>query len=815
MRDLRYAFRLLKRAPSFTVIAIMTLAVGVGATTAVFSLIDATLLRPLPYRSPDRVLMLWRKAPPSVNVGYSEVPWNRADFLEFSRNTASLQAVAAFKADSFALTGSGEPQLLTGMRATAGFFKALGVDPALGRAYTEQEDQPGAAAVVLLSNVLWRTTFGADPAIVGRVIHLNGVAHQIIGVMPADFAFPRAEEMPGSFNFPRQVQLWVPGALARGPAIPAETSDYAVVARMADDATVTDVQHDLDMHEQAMNRLFPGGKGWFHTTPMSLPEQAAASTARPLLFLFGAVTIVLLIACANVANLLLARTMGRQHEFTLRASLGASRMRIVRQVLAETLVLSVLGAGAGIGLANAAVSLTIRYGPTNIPRLRDAAFDGRVFAFSIVASVVTTILAGIAPALGAARRDPGARLKQSGGRTIGGGTWPRVRRVLLAAEVAVSVVLVIASGLIMRTFLHVLSVDPGVQPERVLTFQLSLPEVTYADAAAAARLYTKVLATLTALPGVESVGIVQTLPMAGATDATAVRFPDRPAGRNRGFANYTVASPGYLRAAGTPLLRGRDFQASDDENAPPVTIINSAMARAYWPGEDPIGKQVGPGSPKYPVATVIGVAADVKHLSLREDPPPEMYVLYTQKVYPSLLVMNAVVRARVEPASLTAACRAAVQAVDPNLPIANVETLAGIIEDSLTAQRFAMLLLVGFGALALALASVGLYGLVTYAVGQRTQEIGVRMALGAGRDDIFRLILREGAVSALPGVPVGLALAVTVSRVLARFLYGVGPFDPLTFAAVPALLVIVVFAASALPARRAIHLDPLVALRSE
>ena len=817
MRDIHDALRQLTRTPSFTLIALLTLAIGIGASTAVFGLIDATLLRPLPYRAPDRILMLWRKAPPSVSVGYSEVPWNRADYLEFAHSATSLQAVAAFKADSFNLTGSGQPQLLTGMRATAGFFKALGVDPALGRTFTEDEDRPGGAPVTVLSDALWRAQFGADPAIVGRVIRLNGIAHLVVGVMPPEFAFPRAEEMPGSFDFPRRVQLWVPGALQRGPAIPAETADYAVVARMEDGAALPDVQRDLDAHEQAMNAQFPQGRGWFHTVPMPLAEQAASSTRRPLLFLFGAVLLVLLIACANVTNLLLARSMAREREFTLRAALGASRPRIIRQVLTESLVLSLLGAAGGVGLAQAALSLTIAYGPRDIPRLGEATFDGRVFGFAVAISCLTAILAGIAPAVGAATRDIGESLKRSGARTIGGATWSRLRQVLLAGEVALALVLVIATGLMTRTFLHLLNVDPGFHAERVLTFQLSLPQVKYPDAAAAAQLYTKVRASLAAIPGVEAVGIVQTIPMAGATDASGLRFPDRPAvgGRNRGFANYTVASPGYLRAVGTPVLRGRDFRESDDASAPPVTIINSTMAKKYWPNADPIGKQVGPGSLKYPAATVIGIAADVKHLSLREDPQPEMYVLYTQKVYPSLLVMNAVVEARVEPASLTAASRAAVQAVDPNLPIANVETLTGIVDDSLTAQRFAMMLLTGFGMVALALASVGLYGVVSYAVGQRTQEIGVRMALGAGRREIFTFILRQGAAPALLGIPIGLALAGAVGRVLARFLYGVQPLDPLTYAAVPVLLVVIAFVAAAVPARRATRLDPLTALRIE
>lgn len=816
MHDIRYACRLLAKSPGFTLIAVLTIALGIGASTAVFSVIDATLLRPLPYREANRIVMLWRKAPPSVNIGYSEVPWNRADFLDFARDTRSLQAVGAFKADSFNLTGSGEPRQLTGLRATAGFFRALGVDPAIGRTYTDDEDRPGRPPVVILSDALWRTQFAADPAVVGRSIDLNGVAHEVIGVMPASFAFPRAEEMPGSFDFPRQIEVWVPAALLRGPAIPAETSDYAVVGRMNASATLADVQRDLDAHERAMNALFPSGKGWFHTVPVPLAEQVAASTKRPLLFLFAAVLLVLLIACSNVANLLLARSMAREREFTMRAALGASRRRLVRQVLTESLVLSLLGAAAGLALAQTAIGFAIVYGPQGIPRLHDTTIDARVFVFALAASCVTAILFGLAPAMSAAGHDINDALKRTAGRAIGA-AGSRTKRLLLASEVALAVVLVVATGLMTRTFYRMLQVDPGFQPEHVLTFQLSLPALKYPDAAAQARFYTDVRHRLQTIPGVEAAGIVETIPMDGATEASGLRFPGRPAvdGRHRGFSNYTVASPGYLRAAGTTLVRGRDFLDSDDANSPPVTIINTTMAKKYWPNDDPIGKQVGPLSTKYPAATVIGIAADVKHLSLREDAQPEMYVLYTQKVYPSLLVMNAIIRARIEPESLASACRAAVQSVDPDLPIASVETLTTIVRESLTPQRFAMQLLAAFGMLALVLASVGVYGLVSYSVGQRTREIGVRLALGANRAEIFRLILGEGAWSALPGVAAGFALAIAAARLLARFLYGVHPFDPLTFTVVPALLIAVVFVASAIPARRATRLDPLAALRTE
>ncbi|HEX6463978.1 MAG TPA: ADOP family duplicated permease, partial [Vicinamibacterales bacterium] len=581
-------------------------------------------------------------------------------------------------------------------------------------------------------------------------------------------------------------------------------------------ATMQDVRRDLDAHERAMAALFPAGKDWFHTDPMPLADQVAASTRRPLLFLFGAVMLVLLIACSNVANLLLARSTVREREFSLRAALGASRQRIVRQVLTESVVLSVMGAAAGLALAQAVIRFAIVYGPRDIPRLREAALDLRAFAFALAAGCVTAILFGIAPAFAAGSRDASEPLKRAGGRTIGA-SGAGIRRFLLAAEIAVALMLVVAGGLITRTFYRMAKVDPGFQPEHALTFELSLPALKYPDAAAAARLYDNVRARLAALPGVEAVGIVETIPMAGATDATALRFPDRPVagGRNRGFADYTVASPGYLRAAGTPLLRGRDFLETDDGSRPPVTIINSTMAKKYWPNDDPIGQKVGPGSTKYPVATVIGIAADVKHLSLRDEPQPEMYVPYAQKVYPSLLVMNAIVRTRVDPESIAGACRTAVQAADPYLPIASVETLTGIVDDSLTAQRFAMLLLAAFGAIAVLLASVGLYGLVAYSVGQRTQEIGIRMALGASRGEIFRLIFREGTRSALPGVAAGLALAVVASRLLVRFLYGVRPLDPVTFSLVPLLLLLVVLGASAVPARRATRLDPLVALRTE
>ncbi len=807
--------RIHRKAAGFTSVAVLTIALGIGASTAVFSVVNAILLKPLPYPTPERVMLPWRLAPIGTFLGFDKFPWGQRDFRQFSEQSKTFQHLAAFQGDKFNLTGSAEPMALEGIRASAGFFPALGIAPALGRIYSTEEDQPGHEHVVVLSHQLWLTRFGGDPSILGRAIELSGYPYTVIGVMPTNFAFPRAEEMPGSLDFPREPQLWIPLALPANP--PPGPEELAVIGRLKPGVTADQAQAEQDVFTKQMERLIPQGKGWFNTRLTPLARQVVGDTRRPLLMMLGAVCVVLLIACSNVANLLLTRSIGRAQEFTVRAALGASQGRLTRQLLTESLLLSMAGGMAGILLAWAGVSFARTFGPANIPRLREVSLDMSVFAFTLALAALTGILLGLAPAISAARANLAVSLREGSPRSGGSHRAPKMRNALLISEVALALVLVVAAGLLLRTFSKLLGADSGFNAARVLTFELSLPASKYAGTDSMVHVYQRALQRLQSVPGILAAGIGETIPMRGAGESTGIRIPGRPTTSEKEhlFAAYTMISPGYFSAVGTPLLQGRDFQNTDTADSMPVVIINSSMARKFWPGQDPIGKQVGPGSTRYPAGVIVGIVADVKHLSLREETGPEMYVLFNQKVWPSLDTMQVALRTRADPASLAGPVREAMRSVDPDLPLGKLTTLTMLVDESMTQPRFSMLLLGAFAALALALASIGMFGVISYSVAQRTREIGIRMALGAHRRDVFRMILGQGARLAVLGITIGLLIALMVTRLMARFLYGIQPTDPLTFLSVSALLAAVALLACYVPARRATKVDPMIALHYE
>ncbi|MGA8223425.1 MAG: ABC transporter permease [Candidatus Acidiferrales bacterium] len=817
LQDLKHGLRILAKSPGFTSVAVLTLALGIGASTAVFSIVNAVLLKALPYPHAEQIVFPWRQAPVGWNLGYNEIQWGLTEFRLLLRDSKTFQELGAFKSDSFILTGTGEPVRLDGLRASAGFFPALGVQPALGRAFSLEEDTPGQEHEVLLSYGLWREKFGADPGVLGRAITLNGEVYTVSGVMPAGFSFPRKEEMPGSFEFPREAALWVPLALPAALVHPDDPDELAVIGRMKPGVTIEQAQGEMNVLTKRLDTENPRSKGWNVSRVKPLARQVVGDTERPLLLLFAAIGVVLLIACANVANLILMRSVGRQREFTLRAALGAGRARIVRQVLTESIVLAFAGGVLGIALGEAGVYFVKAFGPASLPRLHEVTLDARVFFFALGITLITGILFGLVPALGAANENLAESLKEGGQRSGGSHAGSRMRNALLVSEVALALVLVIAASLLVRTFVHMLKVDPGFNPARVLTFELSLPGAKYGDTDHIVGLYQNTLERLRNVPGVESAGLVRTVPMGGAADSTGIRFPGHAVtgDKIRPYAEYTMVSPGYFSAVGTPLLRGPDFLESDSSDSQPVTIISKAMAKQYWPGEDPIGKQVGPGSARYSLLTIVGIAADVKHLSVREDPGPEMYVLYNQKPWPSLLTMQFALRTKADPAAVTAGAREAIRSLDPDLPIAKVASLETVVDASMTQPRFTMILLAIFGVVALVLASVGIYGVISYAVAQRTRELGIRLALGAQRGNVFGMILGQGIRVAGLGVFLGLVGAAAITRVMDSLLYGVQATDPLTFVAVPLLLLGVALAACYVPARRAMRVDPMVALRYE
>jgi putative ABC transport system permease protein len=813
-QDLKYGLRMQAKAPGLTAFAAFTLALAIAASTSVFSVANAVLLKPLPYRNSERIVIPWRWAPANVSLGYNEIPWGTRAFQLMSQDSKLFESVGAFKSDPFNLTGAGDPALLDGVRASAGFFTALGVSPILGRAFTAEEDRPGHERSAVLSYRLWQDRFGGDPKVLGRAIELNGVPFDVIGIMPSGFAFPRGEEMPGSFAFPREPQIWVPLALPPAPR-PNEPDELAVSGRLQPGITIAQAQQEMNLLSKRLEGEFPEAKGWFNSHVIPLGQQVAGDTRRPLLLLLGAVGVVLLIACSNMANLLLARSHRRKTEFALRSALGAGKGRLIRQMLTESLLLAALSGLAGILLANMGLYFVKILGPAGIPRLREAALDLRVFAFVLGVTTASGILFGLAPAIGIAREDPAASLKECGTRSGGGTGWPRVRNILFVSEVALALVLVAATSLLVETFFGLLRVDPGFHAARVLTFELSLPGNKYKEENRIVSIYQRALDLLQMLPGVQSAGITNAVPMDGATEGSMIRIPGHPAAnaKENPFTNYTIASPGYFSAVGTPVLRGRSFLETDTANSLPVAMINNAMAKKFWCGEDPIGKQVGLANSAYPLMTIVGIVADVKHVSLRENPGPEMYVPYTQKPYPSMLNMHVVLRTKADPASAVGGVREAIRGLDPDLPVAKVTTLAALVDDSVAGPRFSMLLLGAFGTLALLLAFLGMYGVISYSVTQRTREIGIRMALGAQPRTVLGMVLGQGARLAGLGIALGLVTAQGVSRTMASLLYGVKPTDASTFAVVSLLLATVALLACYLPARRATRVDPTAALR--
>jgi predicted permease len=811
--DARHALRLLRTHKSFTAISLLALALGIGAATAVFSVVDTVLLEKPPYPQPERIVMLQRVPPPDFALGYDTIPWGGPEVVALHRLTDTFDAIGAFVGQSINLTGTGDPLRVDAVRASAGLFRALGLQPALGRVYTTGEDRPGHEHVVVLSDQLWRDRFGADPGLLGRAITLNDEPYTVVGVMPPGFSFPRANEMPPIFAFAHAAQLWIPLALPAEPPGPPAPSELAVIARLKPGVTLAQAQAALALFEARQVQQDPRVKGWMHAVPVPLADQIAGRARRPLLLLLGAVGLVLFICCANIAGLLLTRGLSRRREFAVRAALGAGPRRIARQLLVEGLLLSTLGGLAGIGVAAASLRLLRAFGPSGLPRLGQVTLNLPVLLFALGTTILTGVFFGMTPVLGGRRLDLSAGLREGGPRAGRGRASGGLRGLLLVGEIALAMVLVVASALLVQSFLRLLETDAGFNASHALTFEISLPSTRYPTQDAVVGFYRRVLDRLQAIPGVQAAGLGETVPMGGAGESTAFQIVGRP--RVRGpqapATNYTVVSPGYFTAVGTPLLRGRGLRDTDTRTSPAVAVINQSLAAKYWPHADPLGQQVRILHP----ITIVGIIADVKHESLRETPSPEIYVPYTQNPWPSMLKMHVALRTQAAPLPVAASARRAIQAVDPDVPLAGVTTLEAIVDESMRQSRFSMLLIAAFGILAVLLAAIGLYGLIANTVEQRTQELGIRMALGARPHELVRLVLVQGGRLAAIGIALGVAAALAVAQTMAGFLYGVPPGDPSTFAGVALLLLAVTLIACAVPARRASRIDPMIALRRE
>jgi predicted permease len=809
LQDLKYGLRTQKKATGLTIIIVLTLGLSIGSSTTVFSVVSTILFKQLPYSHPEAIATLWRVAP--AYLGDESIPWSPRDIRPLSQISQSFGQLSAFKKESFNLTGEGEPARVEGQRVSGDFFAVLGVAPAIGRAFSHDEDQPGREYVAVLSDQLWSDRFGRSSNIVGRNIELNGYPYTVVGVMPPGFAFPRAIDMPPLMSIPRETQIWVPMAL---PAAPRGPSELGVIARLKSNVTMAQAESEMAQVQAGLEAASPAEKGMLCRV-ISLENQTVGDRRRPLLLVLGAAGVVLLVACSNIAGLLLARSLERQREFTLRAALGASHSRLITQLLSESFLLAIWGGLLGIALAELSVSLVRRFGPANIPRLQEVTLDMRVLLFAAGITVLTGLLVGLTPAFSTVRKSLIDR--QRVGSNSASST---LRNALLVIQISLALVLVTAAGLLVRTFDHLLKVDPGFNPSRVVTFELSLPLSKYKDVDTIARLYHKVVQDLQLVPGVQSVGLGSTVPLGGAPDGTAIRVPDHPTlnSQEKPFANYSFASPQYFVAIGAPLLRGRDFAETDTLDSIPVTIINSTMAKKFWPGEDPLGKQVGVSTERWPTRTIIGIVGDIRRMSLQEEPGPEMYVPYAQneiKVWPSMETMQVAIRTQADPASVMTGVREAIHSADSGLPVSKVATLESLVSSSMKQTRFALSVLVVFGTVALLLASIGMFGVISYTVTKQTREIGVRMAIGAQKSDIFKMVLRQGARLTGLGVIIGLVVATSLTHVMASFLYGIKATDPLTFAAVSLLCAAVTFCACYLPAYRATRIDPMNALRQE
>jgi putative ABC transport system permease protein len=797
IQDLRYGVRVLLKSPGFTAIAVIALALGIGANTAVFSVVNAVLLKPLPYKDSDRLVLMFGASLESGLVRGSVSP---PDFLDYREQNTTLERLAAVAGASFSLTGGAEPERIQSARVSEGFFEALGIDPLYGRTFTSEEEQAGRDQVAILSNGLWQRRFGGDPNIAGQTITLNDKSYTIVGIMPS------------GFQYPGNAELWVPFAFNTPQTSVRRFHYLRPVGRLKPGVSLQQAQADFTSVARRLAGQYPDSNRDYGAGIVSMTERVVGDMRQPLWILSGAVGFVLLIACANVANLLLARASARQKEIAIRSALGASRGRVTRQLLTESLLLSILGGASGLLVAWWGVQGLVALSSDNIPRVKEIGIDGRVLGFTILVSIATGIIFGLIPAIQAARTDLNETLKE-GGRSAATTLGQWVRRALVVFEVAIALFVLIGAGLMIKSFMRLSEVDPGFKPDNVLTMQVALTQGKYPEATRRVDFFRQLIHRLEALPGVQAVGTISQLPMSGQNNDTRFSIEGKPDDRNNPtYANSRVTSPDYFKALGIPLLKGRYFSEADSETAPKVVIISDGFAKEFFPDEDPIGQHIAIDNGDEWKGEIVGVVGDIRHSGLAVDPWREMYVNQYQA---PLGETNLVVRAGSDPTRLTGAIKGELQAMDKDVPLYTVRTMEKLVSESVAQPRFRTLLLTIFAAVALVLAAVGIYGVMSYYVTQRTHEIGIRMALGASSKDVMRLVVGQGMALAIAGVAVGLVGAFLLTRLMASLLYQISASDPATFAAISITLTAVALLASYLPARRATKVDPMVALRYE
>lgn len=811
--DIRYAARRLARAPGFTLVATVTLALSIGALTAVFSVVNGVLLEPLPLGAPDRVMSV-------ANVGKDGkgTATSALDYLDYRHQLTSFSSLAAYQNAAANLTGDGEPQQITLSRVGADFWRVLGLTPTLGRGFAPNEDQPQAAQVAILSDHLWRTRYNADPHVLGQTMMLDGTPRTIIGVAPA------------SLTFPEKPDVWVPLVFSTTDDLTPDARGahwLDLVGRLAPGVTVEQVNKELVTVARRLELQYPESNTGLSGTVKPLQAAMVGNVRSALITLLAAVGFVLLIACVNVANLQLVRASTRETEIAVRAALGAGRWQIVRQLLVESVLLSLVGGALGVLLALWGVALLVRLGPQDLPRLNEVRVNGVVLGFTALVSLGTGLLFGIAPAIAAARTRLTSMLKESARGSSGSRGSQRARAGLVMAELALAMLLLIGAGLLVRSFSRLMAVDPGFHPDRVLTFGISAPPSKYGDRHALRTLTSDILAHVRAIPGVRSAALVAGLPLGGFSMRTSVHVvgtpTERPAERKRTY--ITIVSPDYFRTMGIPLRSGRDFSLHDGGGAPMVSIIDETLAKRYFPGRSPVGQHIEIGWSQDTASAaggdtttvtlggeVIGVVGDVRRQNLAIGADAETYVAIDQ---PTMNTFSVVVRASGPPNVVEDQIRSAMRAVDPDLPLDHLRPLRDFVSMSVSRPKFYMSLIASFAAIALVLAAVGTYGVISYTVSQRSRELGIRIALGASGSKVMAHVLRPGLALAAGGVGIGIVASLALTRLISSLLFGVTPADPLTFVGVSIVLLSVAVVACVIPARRASRVDPLVAMRSE
>jgi len=809
--DLRFGLRVLLRSPGFSVAIVLVLALGIGANTLIFSVVNAVLLRPLPYQDSSRIMQIWHVPPAKSFPGMSLFSVSPANYLDWQSQSHSFEEMAAYGGTTFNMGGKERPEAIQAAPVAEGFFSILRVHPALGRTFSPEEDRPGQGHVVVLGNTFWRDHFGADPRVIGRNIVLDGETYNVIGVMPPKFKFP---------DF---AQLWVPLAWTNEKRAVRGNHNYMVIGRLKSGVDIRSAKAELSAISSRLEQLYPeDDKGW-GATLLPLREQIVGDVRPALLVLLGAVAFVLLIACANVANLVLAKTLARRKEIAIRTALGASRVAVLRQVLVETVILSLAGGALGLFLARFGMTLIVKFLGDRLPRSAEITLNAQVLAFTVFVALFAGILAGLFPAVRFTRTDVSEALKQGQSRGSSDSGGSKTRGVLVVSEVALSLVLLIGAGLMLRTLWQLSRVQPGFDPHNILTMAIPVPATKFTTPAAQISFFERVLQEVRATPGIEAAGVIDDLPLDNGGSHQPITIEGQPVVpmADQPEVDIRLVSPGYLRAMRIPLIRGRDLTDADVAGRSALVLISASMANRFWPNEDPLGKHLRLTFFPDAAREVVGIVGDVKLDSLDETRPVATvyWPLDQVSVPPSeawrSFGMSLAVRTSVDPMSSVSAVTAAIHQVDPEVPVVDVNSMEGLISASVSPQRFNMLLLGAFAGLALVLAAVGIYSVLSYTVRRRVREIGIRMALGATHRDVLSMVVADGMKPILAGVGIGLAAALALGRVVSSLIFGVRATDPLTFAMVAALLVAVGLLATVIPAYRATRVEPVRTLREE